>query len=171
MPRNFFKKLIPEPHTIKQNRLICLFGELLHELNLWHLNRRSVAGALGIGSFFMWWPVPIQMYLSAIVAIVFKVNLPLSVATVWITNPFTVAPMFYFAYVVGTWLVGAPELEFAFEPSLDWLMSLGPIWPPFLAGCLFLAVSNGILSYLGINAIWTYSVLKRRSDRSRYKDK
>ena len=168
MPRKFFKKITPDPHEIRKHRVIQLFGEALHEPNLWHLNRRSVAGALGIGMFFMWWPVPIQMYLVAAMAIVIRVNLPLSVATVWITNPLTMPPMFYFAYIVGTWLVGAPKLDFEFELSLDWLMSLGPIWPPFLAGCLFLAIANGLLAYFGINWIWRYSVLKRRSDRSRY---
>jgi len=121
-----------------------------------------------MGFFFMWWPVPFQMYLAALCAIFLKTNLPLSVATVWITNPLTMGPMFYFAYHVGTWLIGAPQLDFTFEPSMEWLMSLGPIWPPFLTGCLFLAIANGLIAYFGINAIWTYSVLKKRSDKSRH---
>jgi len=73
-----------------------------------HLNRRSVSGAFAVGLFFAFWPVPLQMLLAAIGAILVRVNLPISVTLVWITNPITIPPIFYFSYLVGTWMLGTP---------------------------------------------------------------
>ena len=78
---------------------------MFQDPNLWHLNRHSAAGGFGIGLFFAFWPVPFQMWLSAFAAIPLRVNLPLSVATVWLTNPITMPPIFYGAYKVGNYCV------------------------------------------------------------------
>ena len=52
------------------------------------------------------------MLLAALIAIWLKVNLPLSVALVWVSNPITMGPMFYFAYKLGALLMGE-------EPTVD----------------------------------------------------
>ena len=98
MPKKFIRRFLPDHQSIKQNKALKIFGSVLHEPNLWHLNRRSASGAFGIGLFFAFWPVPFQMWLSAGLAIPFRANLPLSVATVLVTNPFTIPPIFYGAY-------------------------------------------------------------------------
>lgn len=140
---------------------MAVFGKLLHEPNLWHLNRRSAAGAFGVGLFFAFWPVPFQMWLSAAAAIPLRVNLPLSVATVWITNPFTMPPIFYAAYKVGSTVLGTDMGEFAFELSWQWVVqSLSTIGPAFLLGCLICSVIAGIAGYYGLNWLWRWSVVK-----------
>jgi len=169
MPRKFFKRYMPDPHKIRHNKSLRMFGDFLHEPNLWHLNRRSVANAFAVGLFFAWWPVPFQMILSAAGAILFRANLPISAGLVWITNPVTMPAMFYFAYVVGAWLVGAPERAFEFEPSKEWLASeLLNIWKPFITGCLSLATVSAIIGYFSIHLSWRYSVMKRHN-RRRYR--
>jgi len=166
MPREFLKRFMPTPHEIRSNRYLQIFGTVLHEPNLWHMNRRSVAGGFAVGLFFMWMPVPLQMLLAAAGAIVFRTNLPLSVALVWITNPVTIPPMFYFAYVVGTWLIGVPPMHFHFELSMDWLLNeLARIWKPFLTGCFLMATVSSIAGYFTISNIWRYSVMKKRARR------
>ena len=168
MPRKFFQRFLPHPKTIKENKTLQIFGDWLHEPNLWHLNRRSVAGAFAVGLFFAWMPVPFQMVLAAGTAIWIGTNLPLSVVLVWITNPVTITPMFYLAYVVGTCVIGEPMTDFSFELSFDWLLNeLSAIWQPFLVGCFILAASSSLLGYLIINGVWGYSVLSRRSARKR----
>lgn len=170
MPRKFFKKYMPSPHAIKNNKALRVFGTLLHEPNLWHLNRRSVASAFAVGLFFAWWPVPMQMVLAAGGAILVRANLPISAGLVWITNPLTMPPMFYFAYLVGTKIVGAPQRAFQFEASTTWLLSeLHLIWKPFLAGCFSLAVISSLLGYISIGLAWRYSILKRQSQRFKRK--
>ena len=166
MPRKFFQRFLPHPKTIKENKTLQIFGDWLHKPDLWHLSRRSVAGAFAVGLFFAWMPVPFQMVLAAGAAIWIGTNLPLSVALVWVSNPVTIPPMFYFAYMVGTWIVGEPATDFNFELSFNWLLNeLSAIWQPFLVGCFTVAVSSSLLGYLIINGIWRYSVLSRRSSR------
>ena len=163
MPRKFLKKFMPDPHEIKNNKFLSLFGKVLHEPNLWHMNRRSMAGAFFVGLFFAWWPVPFQMVLAAGGAILLRVNLPMSIALVWITNPLTMPPMFYFAYLVGTWIIDVPEMAFSVELSMEWLMNeLSLIWKPFLTGCLVLAIISSAAGYFGISWLWTHLVLKKR---------
>ncbi|WP_159217560.1 DUF2062 domain-containing protein, partial [Klebsiella pneumoniae] len=81
---------------------------VLYNPNLWCLNRRSAAGAFAVGLFMAFVPLPSQMIMAAGLAIVLGVNLPLSIALVWITNPITMPVIFYFTYKLGAWLMGTP---------------------------------------------------------------
>ena len=170
MPRKFSQRFLPKPQTIKENKSLQIFGDWLHAPNLWHLNRRSVAGAFAVGLFFAWMPVPFQMALAAGAAIWIGTNLPLSIALVWITNPVTIPPMFYFAYLVGTWIIGEPPTDFTFELTIDWLLNeLSASWKPFLVGCFTLASTSSLIGYTAINLFWRYSVLNQRSSNRRFK--
>lgn len=161
MPKKFIKRFLPDHQTIKNQKALRVFGSILHEPNLWHLNRRSAAGAFGIGLFFAFWPVPFQMWLSAATAIPLRANLPLSVATVWITNPFTMPPIFYGAYLVGSTVLGSESHPFKFEASWQWVMeSLTTIGPAFLLGCGICSVVAGLAGYYGLNWVWRFSVRK-----------
>jgi len=161
MPKKFIRRFLPDHKSVKENKALRVFGTLLHDPNLWHLNRKSASGAFGIGLFFAFWPVPFQMWLSAAVAIPMRVNLPLSVATCWITNPFTMPPIFYAAYKVGATVLGVQAGGFEFELSWTWLMnSVSTIGPAFLLGCFICSVVAGIAGYYGLNWTWRYSVRK-----------
>lgn len=147
---------------IREHKYLQIFGRLLHDPNLFHLNRRSVAGAFAVGLFCAWVPVPFQMVLAAALAIYLRVNLPVSVALVWLSNPITMPPLFYFAYLLGTWILRMPERNFQFELSFDWLGSgLMLIWQPFLLGCFVMAILSSLLGYLGIRLLWRLSIIKK----------
>lgn len=168
MPRKFIRKLLPDHRKIKENRYLAVFGKLLHEPNLWHLNRRSASGAFGIGLFFAFWPVPFQMWLSAACAIPLRANLPLSVATCWITNPFTMPPIFYGAYKLGSTVLGTDMSQFEFQLSWTWVLeSLTTIGPAFLLGCLICSIVFGALGYYSLNWLWRWSVIKSWQARQR----
>ena len=174
MPKKFIKRILPDHQSIKDQRALKLFGKLLHDANLWHLNRKSACGAFGVGLFFAFWPVPFQMWLAAALAIPLRVNLPVSVATVWITNPFTMPPIFYGAYKVGTFIIGTPASNFEFEPTMEWVInSMGTIGPAFLLGCLVCGIVFGLAGYFGLNTLWRFSVKKAWQQRkiSRMKDR
>ena len=112
MPKRLIKRWLPDQDKLKEHKHLRLFGKLLLDANLWHLNRRSAAGAFAVGLFMAWIPLPCQMLLAAGGAILFRVNLPLSVALVWLSNPVTMPPLFYGAYLVGCQLL-AIKLELA----------------------------------------------------------
>lgn len=166
MPKKIIKRFMPDHHTIKSNKHLQIFGDLLHNPNLWHLNRRSVSKAFAVGLFFAFIPVPFQMVLSAGIAIIVHANLPLSIALVWITNPLTMPAIFYFCYLVGTWILGTPPGEFTFEANWQWVVdSLSTIGPAFILGCGVLATVFAIIGYTTINSLWRYSVAKEWKKR------
>lgn len=162
MPKELLKKYMPDPEKLKQQKSLQFLGDRLHEPNLWHLNRRSVALAFAVGLFAAWIPTPGQMAIAAVAAFYFRANLPISVALVWITNPLTMPPMFYFAYIVGLWSLGqnAPSTDFEFTVE-SVMSSLGDIGGPFLLGCLILGILSSILGYFGIRLFWKYSISKK----------
>jgi hypothetical protein len=167
MPKKLIKRFTPDHQSIKENKYLKIFGSLLHNPHLWHLNRHSVAKAFAIGLFFAFMPVPFQMVLAAGTAIFFHGNLPISIALVWLANPLTMPIIFYFCYVVGTWVTAAPKQKFAFEASWQWVVdSLSTIGPAFLLGCLILGVVFAMLGYFGIQALWRYNTIKAWKSRS-----
>lgn len=166
MPKKTIKRFMPDHETIKNQKSLKMFGSLLHNPNLWCLNRRSISGAFAVGLFNAFLPVPFQMWLSALGAVGFKVNLPLSIALVWITNPFTMPPIFYGCYIMGEWVMGDTGQEFAFEMSWEWLTnSLTTIGPTFLVGCFVCATIASIIGYFTINILWRHSVKKSWKER------
>ena len=147
MPKKLIKRLMPDHQTIKNNKHLKIFGTLLHNANLWHLNRRSVSKAFAVGLFFAFMPVPFQMVLAAGFAIIVHANLP-------------------FCYLVGTWIIGVPTRKFAFEANWQWLVdSISTIGPAFMLGCVVLATIFSMLGYLAINTFWRFSVAKEWKKR------
>ena len=167
--KKWLKTYLPHPRLIKENRHLSVFGKLLHDPNLWYLNRRSAAGAFAVGMFMMYMPPVGQMVMAAGAAILLRVNLPISVALVWITNPVTIPPMFYFAYVVGAWAVGAPPIEFNLEFWTDlhnWLAVLGPL----ALGMLICATVCSATGYFSVQALWRWSLRREiRQRKERYR--
>lgn len=149
-PRKFFRRISPDHSQFKNHKFLRVFGSWLHNPNLWHINRRSTAGAFSVGFFVACFPLPVQMLLAASFAVVFHVNLPLSVLSTWISNPFTMIPLYYACYQLGAYLLGMPYQEVEIVLSLDWLLNqMGGIWQPLFLGSLVI----GTLTALAINVI------------------
>lgn len=166
MPKRIIKKYMPDHQTIKEHKHLKIFGNLLHDANLWHLNRRSVSGAFAVGLFCAFIPFPSQMVIAAAIAIVVRVNLPLSVALVWISNPITMPPLFYAAYKFGAYIMGQEPIESDYKLTLDWFSTqLDLIWEPFLLGCLIFGVFSAIVGYVGIRLLWRLHIIQHLKER------
>jgi len=166
MPRRLLKRFMPDHKKIREHKHLRCFGTLLHNPNLWHLNCSSVAKAFAVGLFFAWMPVPFQMVLGAGGAILFHANLPLSVVLVWLTNPLTMAPMFYGAYKFGALLLGEELQHFEMELSFEWLQhEMSLIWEPFLLGCFALGAISAVIGYFGVQCGWRAMVMHKWRNR------
>lgn len=157
---------MPDHEVFKGHKNLQFLGDRLHDPNLWHLNRRSVSRAFAIGLFAAWIPLPSQMAIAAVAAFYFRANLPISVILVWISNPVTMPPLFYFAYRVGLWGLGMPPPAADFVFSLDGVMNgLGDIWQPFLFGCLIMGTVCSVLGYFGLRLFWRLHVVSEWEKR------
>ncbi len=175
MARKLIKRFLPDPSKVKDNRFLKIFGSALHDPQLWHLTRYSVAHAFSLGLFCAFIPVPFQMVIAAGAAILFRANLLLSVALVWITNPLTMPFLFGFSYYVGTLFFPENTQEFQFELSWQWLeTSLGAIWQPFLLGCFICGIVSAVIGHAAIRIFWRIHVVnqwKMRALRLKNKEK
>ena len=137
MPKKTLKSLMPSAARVREIKSLHILGDWIYETNLWHLNRYSASMAFFVGLFMAFIPVPGQMPLAALLALVLRCNLPISVALVWITNPLTMPALFFMAYRVGALIINVPVTAIEFELSFNWLShQLANIWQPFLLGCL-----------------------------------
>jgi uncharacterized protein (DUF2062 family) len=167
MPRKLLKRLLPHPDKIKKYPAMERLGYRIHDPNLWHLNRRSSASAVGIGLFaaLAFIPVPGQMLLAAILAFYMRANLPISVLLVWISNPITISPLLYASYIVGSWLMLDPVMANTapdFSLSLEWFQSeIFPLWKPLLLGCLVLGTISAAVGYFMVRFLWRWQVVKK----------
>ncbi|MGY3903769.1 DUF2062 domain-containing protein [Aeromonas lusitana] len=166
MPKRLIKRWLPDQDKLKEHKHLRLFGKLLLDANLWHLNRRSAAGAFAVGLFMAWIPLPCQMLLAAGGAIACRVNLPLSVALVWLSNPFTMPPLFYAAYLVGCQLLGQPTQHFDIQFTWVWLVSVfETLAPPLLLGSLVLALLSSLIGYALIRTFWRINTVRQWQKR------
>ena len=101
-----------------------------------HINDTPEAIALGaaVGTFIGMTPtVGIQMILMVIVGTVIRANRFAGVAMVYISNPFTVLPIYWLDYVVGSTLLGHEALTYAkFEATCTEFMEqldVAGLWP------------------------------------------
>jgi len=131
-------------------------------------NRRMVSKGVFIGLFIAFIPMPMQML--AVVAIMpfIKFNVPIGIAMCWLSNPFTMPPMYYMEYLTGSFFLGIePE---PVKMTIEWFSNnLSKIFIPLYAGTLFYAVVVSTLAYYLVNIFWKASVyrdkLLHRHDR------
>jgi uncharacterized protein len=154
-----------KPADFANKRWLSWLGHRLHDPNLWHFGRRSVSKAAGIGFLVAFFPIPIHMLIVVPLAVLCGINLPVLIAAMWITNPITWVPAFYFAYRVGVAFTGESVRALdTLHLSADWgslQHALGEIWLPLFLGSAICGVVFGALGYLTVEAVWRYSVGRR----------
>lgn len=164
--RKFFREKLPGRDGVLQNRWLRPFRRWLQHPNLWHLNRRSVAGGVALGLFCGLIPGPLQMLAAALLAMWWRVNLPLALATTLYTNPFTIVPLYLLAYRIGSFVAGAPTLQAVADfPEWRWGDGLNQWWQwmlalgqPLLIGLPLLAIGLSVIGYFAVRLAWRLTV-------------
>ena len=170
--RGFFKRLLPEHQVFRQHRQIGKLGNILHDPNIFHLNRHSAAGGIAIGLFLAFMPIPGQMFLAALLAIYFHVNLPLAVMFVFVTNPITIPPLFYLCYRIGAYILQKQPRKLNFELSMDWFSGvIYEIWDALLLGSLLLGTLSALAGYIIVRLLWRIAIVRKWEERKEKKRK
>jgi uncharacterized protein (DUF2062 family) len=172
MPRKLFRKFLPSHESIRENRYVACFGPRLQHHNLWHLHRRSVAGGVAVGMFAGLVPGsnPVQFLVASLLAVAFRVNLPIAVVVTLYSNPLTVLPLYYAAFKLGQLALfrgdaDLPSIALALEgkgfrqwipAALDWLAGVGY---PLLVGLPLLALLLAFVGYLVVDWAWRLHVM------------
>jgi len=178
--RKFFKRYLPSVEKVREVKALAMFGDRLFHPALWHLNRRTAAGGVAAGLFCGLIPGPFQMLGAGIAAVIFRVNLPVALATTLYTNPFTIVPLYVVAYQFGALVLGASTGQEPERPPdwiwnepiataqayVQWMMGLGA---PLAVGLVLLASTLALVGYVVVRVLWSMHL--RRSWIARKKQR
>ncbi len=160
MPRKKLKKILPTHEKIKKQKFLKIFGNFLHKREIWSLSRKRVVTGVFIGIFVAMLPMPLQMVLACFLAIVLNANLPISFILIFISNPLTMPPIFYFEYKIGN-LFLKPEniIEFNFDSMYD---NFDQIALSLWTGAIIVGIFTSVICTIIVNFLWIYTVKKNR---------
>lgn len=171
---------------LRNHRWLRWMGPVLHQPRLWHFSRKGIAMGVAVGIFFGLLVPIAQMPLSAAAAVLLRANLPMAVASTFVTNPVTFGPVYYGAYRLGKVVLGEPPvteseaiatLERAPPEEKDegtpqtWsqrtaqgIDHLRMAGKPLAVGLAIIATLSGLLVYALVSGLW---IVKTRWERKR----
>jgi len=162
LPKKKLKKILPTHEKIKEQKFLKIFGSFLHKREIWSLSRKRVVAGVLIGIFVAALPMPLQMVLAVFLAIILNANLPISFVLIFISNPLTMPPLFYFEYQIGKLLI-KPEnpIEFNFDSMTE---NFGDIAVCLWSGAIIVGIFSSIICAIVVNFLWIYTVKKKRKN-------
>lgn len=160
MIRRFFKK-----NSQNSSR----FSDFLEKYRLpkgyFATTRKAVSRGLLVGLFWGFIPMPMQMGGVIVTTPFFRFNVPIALATVWLSNPITYPPLWYLEYLTGNLLLGREGLE-NIELTMSWFQNhWDDIVVPLYVGTAFYSTVVAYAIYLLVNWLWKRSVLKERKTK------
>ncbi len=172
--QRWLRRITPERRVLE--KLWCLkpFASLVIDRGCWAFSRTRVIRAFSLGLLIAFVPptpfLPLHLTLCAVLGMVFRLNIPVLVGTVFVSNPFT-----WFPQVAGSIWVGAKLMGLNLMPMLhglshrDFHAQLHQLWEPLLLGALVLGSCAAALGYVLAQFVWRARVaylLRRRRLRS-----
>jgi uncharacterized protein (DUF2062 family) len=171
---------------LRHHRWLRWMGPVLHQPRLWHFSRKGIAMGVAVGIFFGLLVPIAQMPLSAAAAVLLRANLPIAVASTFVTNPVTFGPVYYGAYRLGKVVLGEPRIteseamaalnsvppkQMVDGAPQSWsqrialgMEHLRAAGKPLAVGLAIVATVSGLIVYFLISGLW---ILKTRWERKR----
>lgn len=153
------RRWLPTPDNLAQIKGLAWLGHYLAPRPwLWVAHRRRVAMGVAVGLAVGVIPLPVQMLVAALCAVLVRCNVAAAVAATWLTNPFTLVPIWGLALWLGSSVMdpggvsGTPAmlaLEWT-QPGtwwpafVTWISAMGPAWA---VGMPMAALLLGSLAY------------------------
>ncbi len=157
---------MPTKHELHKYRILKPIAHWLTDSRIWHFHRRAVAAGVAIGLFMGFLPLPIQMLLSAIAAVIVRANLPLALGCTWVSNPLTMPPIFAFNYYIGSLILPADPNFSISDINLSNVLELGSnILLPLYFGSVVVGLVVAVISYSIIRSWWRYKIVKHHRHR------
>jgi len=164
-------KPLPRRSNVHRYPILKWFGQSAKKrAYLWSFRSREMMTAIYFGMIVALMPlVGVQMLLVALLAIfLVRANLPVLIGLQWISNPFTMGPIYYADYQIGMALLELvnlePEINPILRPDYDWshfkwsdLAGLVDTFPSMMLGGLVLG------SFAGVFGVACYKILAKRT--------
>ncbi len=155
--KNTLKRFSPKQEDINLGWL----NKHLHNPDLWKWNKRTISKAFAVGLFCAFLPLPLHTLIAAALAVAFSSNILLSIGLVWLNNPLTMVPIYYYIYKLGSYIIGT-EIDPNFQFTIDYFMgSLTSTITAIWVGGLIISTITAIIGYTAILAIYKYKAYQR----------
>ncbi len=150
---------LPRRSNIHRYPVLKWFAKTAYDRSyLWSFKGNAMVQALFWGIWIAMLPiVGIQMIVVFFLALIVRANLPLIVALQWISNPLTMAPIYFADYEIGLLILELFGIDYGRNKLLtaefDWSgMEFADLWelvdtfPPMMVGGSVVGISLGVLA-------------------------
>jgi len=135
------------------------------------VNRRMITRGVAIGLFWGFIPMPMQMLAVIATTPFIRFNVPVAISMVWLSNPFTMPPMYYMEYLTGNLILGRESID-DIELTMEWFSEhFQDILVPLYTGTAFYSIVASSIIYLVLNRLWVRSVHSEKKERKNARDK
>lgn len=143
---------MPRRRHLKGGWLHRLLGERLFAPELWRFSKHEVAAGLALGLFIGFTPtMGVQFFLTVLAAYFLRVNIPVALAGVLVTNPVTAPIIYPLEYQIGIFLAGPAEpAQLEGGKLIAFLGHAKPLW----AGSLVVAIAMAVAGYGAVRLLW-----------------
>ena len=161
--KRWLKRVTPDRRKIENHWCFKHFAALMLDRRCWTFNRSNVTRSFALGLFIAFippTPLPVHLAACALLGVYFRLNLPVLVATVFVSNPFTWVPQVAGSLWVGAKLLGLDLMPFVHAISHRTLWAdMGVLWAPLLLGALVLGLIASATGYVLAESVWRMRVL------------
>ncbi len=163
-----FLRPLPRRSNVHRYPVLKWFADTAYQKSfLWSFKGGPVQSALFWGIWISMLPiVGVQMIVVFFVSLIVRANLPLIVALQWISNPFTMGPIYFADFKIGMSILNLLGVDYPqnklLSPEYDWsefsfkeLVRLIDTFPPMFLGGSVLGIFFGVIS------VFLYKILSR----------
>ena len=157
-PLGKYLRYIPRIKQLSGTFLHKKIGDRFLRSDYWEPERGAMSRGFACGLFCAMLPIPWQMIPSGILAILFRGNIPLALAAVWITNPVTHPLVIFFQLWLGSKILGV-EGAYALYKNEGFVSMITNAPLPLTIGVVITAFAMLIIGYFGM---WfAYNVVEK----------
>jgi uncharacterized protein (DUF2062 family) len=128
------------------------------------VNRRMITRGVSIGLFWGFIPMPMQMLAVMATTPFIRFNVPIAISMVWLSNPFTMPPMYYMEYITGNLILGREGID-DIKMTMEWFTEhFQDILVPLYTGTAFYSIVVSGIIYVVLNRLWVRSVITEQEE-------